>query len=419
MVERAASRGGYYYGWNIVGITVLAQLASFGIAINCLSLYLPVWSHDLHAPISALAFCYTAPGTVFCLLGPLTGHAADRLSVRWMITLGVLGVALLFALASQVTHAWQLIALFSTLAPVSMVIAGFVPCQVLVTRWFERRRGAAIGLSALGQSLAGAILPPILAVAMPAMGWRHLFQVIAGFIAFVCAPAAALLIRDRPKPEEGRGVEFAETTAEAKAAQPHITIGAILKRRNFWVLGISSVLAGFMSSGFLVNLAPMAANQGLSTAQAGSLLAVLSLVTLGAKLVAGFAIDRLGGRIVLGAVLALGTAGVGLAQVAHGYNGLLAESVLIAACGASIVPIATLVAREFGPEVVGRAMGMVTFLGVVGVTAPPIVAAMREATGGYHAPLMLLTVLGGAATLNVLLLLRERGREPVSEVAAA
>lgn len=402
-----ARQGGYYYGWNIVALTVLAQLASFGIAINCLSLFLPLWSRDLNAPISLLAFCYTAPGTGFCISAPLAGWAADKFSVRWMLSVGLAGIAFLFLLCSMVTHAWQLIALFATLAPVSMVVAGYVPSQALVSRWFEQRRGMAIGLSALGQSMAGAVLPPILAIALPALGWRHTFQFIAGFIACVCVPLTLFFVRNRPRPEEGRGFEFVEDAAKKAAAAASASYKTILTRPNFWILGATSVIAGFMSAGFLINLAPMANNLGLSGAQAASLLSIMSLTILGVKLIVGYLIDRLGGRVVLAVSIALGTSGIVAVQFAHDYVGLLAGTLLIAGAGGTLVPIVAMIAREFGPNNVGRAMGMVAFLGLFGVTAPPIVAFMREVTGGYHAPLLLLTGMGTLA-FCIVLLFRER-----------
>ena len=415
MASSSVRAGGYYYGWNIVAITGLSQLASFGIAINCLSLYLPGWSRDLHAPVSQLAFCYTAPGAVFCFLGPLTGYAADRwLSVRWMMTTGLAGVALMFVLASRVTEAWQLLTLFATIAPLSMVIAGWVPSQVLVARWFERRRGMAIGMSALGQSMAGAILPPILAIALPAIGWRHLFLIVAAFIALVCVPIAALFLRDRPRPDQGQGVEFTPEGAAAAASQATITTKAILSRPNFWIVAACSLTSAFMASGFSVNIAPMAASQNLAPTQTATLLSALSLVALAAKLIAGYAIDRVGGRVVLTLILALGVAGMGVVQVLHGFTGLLLGTLLIASTGGAIVPVAATIAREYGPSVVGRAMGLIAFVGVIGVTAPPIVAFMREATGGYRTPLQMLMVLGSLAFVCGLML-----RQPKAAPAAA
>lgn len=416
---QTARRGAhYYYGWNIVALTVLAQLASFGIAINCLPLYLPIWSQDLHAPVSALAWCFTAPGMVFCLSSPAAGYAADKLSVRWMISLGLAGIALLFLLSSLVTAAWQLIALFATLAPVSMVIAGFVPCQALVSRWFERRRGMAIGLSAFGITLAGAILPPVFALALPAIGWRALFQIVAAFIAFVCVPLCVLLLRDRPREDEGQGFELSAATPGAEAASA-VTIKSILARPNFWFLGAASVLIGFVSSGFLVNLASIAANAGMTTAATGALLSGFSLAALGATLGAGLLSDRLGGRVVLIAIVVCCTAGIAIAQFIPGATGVIVGALLLAVGGAAPPPTVALIAREFGAGAVGRAMGMIALLGVLGVTAPPVVASLHEATGGYSTAFLALIGVGVVALLVVMLLRDPRAAPAAVEAQAA
>lgn len=391
---KAGRQPAYYYGWNIVGLTVLAQMAAYGIAINCLSLYLPLWSQDLNAPVSLLAFCYTAPAAVFCLLGPLTGYCADRFSIRIMLALGLAGAAVSFALASQVTHAWQLIAIFATIAPASMVVSGFVPCQTLISRWFERRRGMAIGLCALGQSLAGALLPPVLAVALPAIGWRQLFLFVAAFLAVVCVPLALLVVRDRPRQGEGQGLEFTREHVAPVATAAAMNVKQILTRSNFWILVTCYVSAGLISSGFLVNLAPMVASENLESTDAAALLSILSITALGTKLLAGYALDRVGPRAVLIAILAMGTGGMVVLLLVPGFAGLLTATFLIAGCLAIIVPMVATAGREFGPAVVGRVMGLLAAVGVIGVTGPPLMAYMRETTGGYDAPLMMLAVLG-------------------------
>lgn len=403
----------YYYGWNIVAMTLLSQLVGFGVVINCISLYIPLWSADLHAPVSALAFCYTAPSTIFCLLGPASGYLADRFSVRWMIAIGLLTAAVAFALISRVDHVWQLIAIFATIAPVGMVISGSIPSQAIVSRWFERRRGMAIGVCSLGLSLAGAILPPFLAVVLPELGWRNLFLLLAGFLAVVCAPLALLVVRDRPRPGEGDGFEFVQAPATAStAAKPDVNMRAVLAHRSFWLLAACKITSAFISSGFLVNIGAMAVHRNLSAGQAATLLSVLSLMSLGTKLVAGWGVDRFGSRVVMTTILVMGALGTVAAQVLPGFGGLLAGALLIGGCGSVIVPIAATASREFGPSLVGRVMGSLSFLNVVGGTAPPVIALMRELSGGYTLPMTTLTVVGVVGALFGLMLRARAPREP-------
>lgn len=391
---------GYYYGWNIVALTAMSQAASYGIALNCLSLYIPNWSRDLGVPVSVLTFCYTVTGVGFCLLGPLAGAMADKRSVRIMMTLGLLGVAALFALASQVTHAWQLIGLFATVAPVAMILAGVLPSQLLVSRWFQKRRGVALGFSTMGQTLAGAILPPVLGIILPLIGWRSLFLWIAAFLVLICAPVAFLLLRDWPTNERGVATELSGDRAGGGAAVTQsLTTREILSRRNFWVLLLASVMANFMSAGVSVNIAPLMLSRNFTIVEAGTLISALSLGALGYKLAAGYAIDRFNGRAVLLSILLTGIAGVIVLRFAHGYPVILLGVLLVAGCAGFAVPVATLLAREFGAASFGRAMGLILFAGAIAVFAPPIVAFMREATQSYDAPMLVLALVGTAAAI--------------------
>lgn len=397
-IETAPARG-YYYGWNIVWMTALSQAASYGIAINCLTLYIPLWAKELHAPVSLLTFCYTVNGFGFCFLGPLTGMIADRRSVRIMMALGLFICAGLFAFASQARQAWQLIACFATFAPVGMIIAGSLPAQLLVSRWFDKRRGLAIGFSTMGQTLAGAVLPPVLGVVLPAIGWRPTFLIISGFLAVIATPLALLVLRDRPTTERGASEELSSHHADLSDAPKPVVMSfrEIVTTPNFWILLLSSLLGGFMASGVSVNLAPLMLNRGFSVAQAGGLISALSLGALAYKLATGYAIDRLSGRLVLLIVLVTGVAGTIVLRFAFSYQMLLAGVLLVAGTAGMAVPIATLMAREFGAASFGRAMGLVVFSGTIGVFAPPIVAFLREATKSYDAPLLVLTVLGCSA----------------------
>lgn len=394
---------GYYYGWNIVGMTALSQAASFGIAINCLSLYIPNWARELHAPVSLLTLCYTVNGFGFCFLGPLAGAIADKRSVRVMMSLGLFICAGLFAFASQAQHAWQLIACFATFAPVGMIIAGHLPSALLVSRWFEKRRGLAIGFSTMGQTLAGAVLPPVLAIILPAIGWRPTFLIIAACLAFIFSPLAYFVLRDRPNSEPGAAEELSAHLAQTETGiEPKVmTMGEIMRVPNFWILLFASVLGGFIASGVSVNLAPLMLSRGFTVAQAGGLISALSLGALGYKLASGYAVDRISGRLVLMLILATGIAGAITVRLAHTYPLLLLGVLLVAGCAAAAVPIATLVARQFGAASFGRAMGMIVFSGTVGVFAPPIVAFMREATNSYDAPLLVLAVCGAVGLATV------------------
>ena len=73
---------GWYYGWGIVAVCILSQVAANGLTYNAYSLFLRDWSADLHAPISMLQLPIAGMALVAALLAPMIGVLADKYPAR-------------------------------------------------------------------------------------------------------------------------------------------------------------------------------------------------------------------------------------------------------------------------------------------------------------------------------------------------
>lgn len=86
---RVGTRRGWYHGWNIVGVTILTQIAANGMAINANSLFLRKFSEDMHAPISSFLLGLMGVGIVSSLLAPFVGRQADKFPARSRLLAGL------------------------------------------------------------------------------------------------------------------------------------------------------------------------------------------------------------------------------------------------------------------------------------------------------------------------------------------
>ena len=82
------------------------------------------------------------------------------------------GIAVFCLLMSMVTAAWQIWVLYGCIFPVSLTLATSVTANAVVSRWFVRRLGLALGITAFGVGISGAVLPPIIAQARRLSGTR-------------------------------------------------------------------------------------------------------------------------------------------------------------------------------------------------------------------------------------------------------
>jgi MFS family permease len=402
---------GWYHGWNIVAAAILSQVAANGLTYNAFPLFLPDWSKQLHVPVSQLQLTVAGMVLVAALVSPTVGALADKLPARRIFAAGLLGMAVFYAAISFAGAAWQILALYGLLAPVALCLSTAIPCNALISRWFVRRRGLALGLSAFGIGMAGVVLPPLVAGLLPSLGWRLIWRAGALLLAFVVTPVVVLIMRDRPSEREGlhylQGSAGGHVHGHGGGGGGPLGWREVASRRNFWLLVAIYLPMLGLYGGCAQNLAPFAQSHGWDPKTAGVLLSVISFSHLAGTLALGLISDRFGNRLPfagLALVMASGAMvfafGASLPLVALGC-------VLIGFGGGLYTLLAAALAAEFGADGFGRAYGLAMLFLPVMALAPFGVAKVQETFGSYTPAFL---ALGGlvAVAAGLSLLLRER-----------
>jgi MFS family permease len=419
-IPGAAQPRGWYHGWSIVAVCVLSQAAANGLPVNAFSLFLREWSAQLHAPISTLQLGLAALGLFSAVFSPMVGVLADKYSARWLTAGGAFGIAIFYISVSFVTSTAQLLALFMLLLPVSLTFCTALVTNALISRWFVRRLGLALGLSAFGIGIAGVALPPIVAAVVPIFGWRNVWRGAGALIAVTVVPLLLWIVRDRPTERDGLHYINVDGAPRSAHGHSHTASGTdglksldIIKRRNFLLLLAAYIPMLALYGGCMNNLAPIATSRGLTQQTAGMLLSGFSFAHVSATLLAGLLSDRFGNRLPLFG-LAMATAIGGFIVAFSSDTTSLALGVMLVGLSGGMWPLlAAAIAREFGASGVGRGFGLLMlFLPVVGL-APFGIAKLQETTASYAPGLGGLAALTLAAALACLLM-KERPQGPTA-----
>lgn len=412
--EGARARG-WYHGWNIVAICILSQVAANGLTYNTFSLFLPGWSTELQTPVSRLQLPVAAMSLVAALLAPMVGTLADKYPARRLFGFGLAGMAIFYLAISQATAAWQLLTLYAFLAPLALCLATAITANALISRWFVRRLGLALGLSAFGIGVAGVILPPVIAALLPKFGWRLIWQGGAAVIALLVLPLVVSFARNRPGSDEGRYY----LSSDGQAPRPHghgaggagqLSWRVVASRRNFWLLVAIYIPMLALYGGCSQNLAPYAVHHGFSQQSAGALLSVLSFSHVVATLVFGLLSDRFGNRLPFVGLAVIMVSGAVILAFGAALPVLALGCALVGLGGGLFTLLAAAIAAEFGAEGVGRAFGLCMLFIPITSLAPYIVAKTQESTGSY-APSLLGLAVPVVIAGGLSLLLRERRRD--------
>lgn len=218
--------------------------------------------------------------------------------------------------------------------------AVYTPLVADVSHWFTRRRGLAIALCASGNTLAGAVWPPVMEHFFKTIGWRDTF-VLLGFFCLATMPPLILALRRRtPLPETGPAAAAAGASAAAFGLTPrrlHITL---------FVAGIMCCLAMSMPQ---VHLIAYCRDLGYGATRGADMLSLMLAASLLSRVLFGWSADRIGGL----ATLLIGSTLQALSLVLYvffsGLGALYAISFLFGFVQSGVVPCYAMIVREYFP----------------------------------------------------------------------
>ena len=194
-----ATQAKIFYGWYIVGVGILVNIAGTFAFSSTLSIFLKPITEELGVSRGAFSLIRTVEIGVAALIVPLLGPWIDRYGGRGVMVLGVLMEGAGLLLSSLVQNFWQFVLVRCSLVIAGEALLGSLVINVTIAQWFVRKRGRAMGMANLGTGLAKLGIPLIAASLFVLIGWRGTWAVF-GIIAPLLVVAPALIfVRRRPE----------------------------------------------------------------------------------------------------------------------------------------------------------------------------------------------------------------------------
>jgi MFS family permease len=335
------------------------------------------------------------------LIGPLFGFLAgwfiDRFGPRRLMLAGILmaGGALVGLGTVSTLGFFYLFYLFNALG---YVCGGPLPNQVLLSRWFDKNRGKAMGFAYLGIGVGGAIVPLLAHALTERVGWQTALQVLGGLMILIAFPMAWFV---REQPEEIPNPQSA--IPNPQSAMPLSSLAPVLKTPAFYLLIVGSMCSIGAVGGTMQNL-KLFLSLDVKLAQ-GEVAQIASLVLVGSlvgRISMGYLADRYAKKHVMLLIYTIVACAIPLLFVADVAAARYAFALLFGiGLGGDYMIIPLMAAELFGVKRLGRLMGIVlTADGIAEATAPMLVAGIRDATGSYasgFAVLIGLAVVGAIA----------------------
>lgn len=378
----------FFYGWYV------ALACAVGLACGLASVVTATFPIFL-APLRA-EFAWTAPEVFFALfvttltitfVAPFFGALVDRVGAKRLIIIGLLlEAAVLGSFALQTASLASFYARYAVLA-----ILGLGTTHVAFTRvisvWFDRHRGLALGITLAGLGFGGFFWPLLAQWSIENFGWREGYLIVAAVIALVPTTVIALVVRDTPQSMNllPDGAPAQADAAASRGPPAGLTAGEALRTARFWMMLATFFLLGTAITSVQVHLVPLLTSRGVTPMLAATAMSVLAVALVFGRLIAGWLMDRFfAPRVAIAFLLGPIVATFLLAAGVTGPLAFLAGILTGLAAGAEVDVTAYLTSRYFGLRFFSSIYAYYYSAYSLGAgTGPLITAQAVELAGNY------------------------------------
>jgi MFS family permease len=363
---------------------------------------------------SALSMAAALSLLLLGAVGPFAGRLADRWGPRRVIVSALILLGVGSILSSFITQLWHIYLTAGVLMAVGAGGAALSTGSSVVARWFEKRRGVAVGVAAGGMSAGQLIVIPLATALTLTYGWRSSFLWLGVGLLVLIVPIGAWLIRNTP---EERGLRplgasgSAQTAAQVAAAQQagRVSVTEAAQTLPFWLLMSTFFVCGYTSNGMvLTHFIPHALEHNFTAMQASAALGVMGAMNIIGTIASGWLCDKLGRRGPLATYYFLRGASLLFLLYVWDVPSLHLWAAIFGLNYISTVPpTTTLTANIYGRFSVGELSGWIFFAHQVGAALGAALAGwIFEWTGSYSSAFVSAAIMGFVAA-GLALMIRE------------
>ena len=401
----------FTYGWkSLLAATIGTMCGIFTLTNYTQGFFVGPVTSEFGWSAPQFFLSYTVLMCSGLLTGPLIGYIAQRVELRTVGIVGLIGHSLAYVVLSLNTGSLML--WYLSWALVAILGAGSLPIiwTGVLNNWFTKHRGKAIGITMAGTGLGAFLLPPIVEFLIANHGWRTAYRGIGLGALLISLPIVFALFKEKPDSSTATDGEVMANKVETWG----LTTKDAMRTKQFWILGAVLFLTVIVVAGLLSNFERIMTEQGFERGSIAQIAAVMGLTVIIGRLMVGALVDRFWAPGVAACFFLLATLGL---LILVGTQVTMATALLVAvmiglAAGAELDLLAYLTGKYFGPAHYPAIFGLIIAFFTVGAgIAPPLFGMAAQMFQGYGT---MLSISIGLLLVSILLFL-SLGRYPDEE----
>jgi MFS family permease len=364
----------YFYGWIIVAVANLGIFSSGPGQSHTFSVFVGPIGKDLDLSSTSIASAYGLATLIAAFMLPYMGKLIDKYGARktLIIVSIILGFSCVF---------------FGAASNFLMLTVGFgflrffgqgslmLGCANLVSQWFDKKRGFAMSLMALGFGISMAIHPPLSQFLIDEYGWKFAWVFLGVSTWIIMVPTLYILAWNTPEsvgllPD---GDIRAESINDKNEPIEGLDLTQALKEKSFYILSAMWFGMAMLVTTLHFYQVTILTSQGISTDFAANLFTVSAIAMVLFMPVVGKLFDNIPTNFVLTIGLIINC--ISLLSITYANNEYYAffYAIFFGINNAiSMTMFGYIWPRYFGRKHLGSIQGTGQMIGVIGASLGPL-----------------------------------------------
>jgi sugar phosphate permease len=394
-----------FYGWKIVAATFGIMTIQAGTTFYTYGILMKPLMQEFGWSRMSTSAAQTICSICSAVSALIIGRLIQRIDIKKILIFGAVLGATSLVLLSRINNIIQLYFLYSLIGIGLGGATGTLVTGVLISNWFNRKMGLAMGISTVGISMGAVVIVPLVRLVMDSFGWRGAYLFMSAAVLVVDIPLALFVLKISPAKmnlhPDGREPSALESlpvnkviTTKESDNLPQNSLSSILKHPVLWLLclGMGTCLLGEMS--IMNHEAAFITDMGIPAAQAAAAISFTGGMGAIGKITFGKLCDKLSARYVIIACFMLQLVGVFILKQADTMAMVWLFVIVFGFSMGGFVTLQPLAVRSlFGNAGFAIVLGFVGFFtNILGTIGPPFAGFIYDTTGSYATAFNIFTV---------------------------
>ncbi len=378
-----------FFGWKIVALAFFLDFCAVGYSFQSF----PVVVLELSSEFSLSRFLATLPIPLFMIMSslfmPYVGKFLDKGEIRSILITGALVYGLSLISLYFVFSYISFMLIFTLPMALGVTMMGNISVSKLISLWFRKYTGRALGIASVGVSFGGFIFPNLTSFLLGDLGltWREAYLLFGILIILINVPVVYLFVVNKPSDinQVPDGEEITDNSEDASGID--WTIQDLLRDRNFWILSLVFAIQFCSMMGILSHITFFSEGAGWSPSWGAFIFSMYAWPAMFSKVFFGWLVEnKIDARLAVSVAVLIQAIATLLMVFVESPEQMVVLVMIFGFGGGSALPLSNILFNQaYTNKSFGKARGAAQpFISVFQISGTLVAARMFDVFGNYE-----------------------------------